>query len=77
MAMKQLAIDGEESVKPADVYKVLNFVNNKEKGTCNKNMMRMKSKQELLPGDKYGEYKLALSVDRYDDNGNILDIKNY
>jgi len=77
MAMKQLANDGEESVKPADVYKVLNLVSNKEKGTCNKNMMRMKSKQELLPGDKYGEYKLALPVDRYDDNGNILDIKNY
>ena len=77
MAMKQLAKDGEESVKPANVYKVLNLVSNKEKGTCNKNMMRMKSKQELLAGDKYGEYKLTLPVDRYDDNGNILDIKNY
>ena len=50
---------------------MLNLVSNKEKGACNKNMQRMKSKQELLAGDKYGEYKLAQPVDRYDDKGNI------
>ena len=71
-AMKQLAADGFTSVKPSDVYKVLNFVSNKEKGTCNKNMQRMRNKAELREGDKYGTYKLAYALDCYSDDGDIL-----
>ena len=70
-AMRQLAKDGQCSVKPADVYKVLNYVSNKEKGACNKNMMRMKEKSELLEGDAYGTYKLAYGVEKYDEQGNL------
>ena len=70
-AMRQLAIDGSTSVKPADVYKVLNYVTNQEKNSCNKNMQRMKEKLELLDGEAYGSYKLAYAVDRYDDEGNL------
>ena len=70
-AMRQLAIDGSTSVKPADVYKVLNYVTNQEKNSCNKNMQRMKEKMELIDGEAYGSYKLAYAVDRYDDEGNL------
>ena len=69
--MKQLAIDDQINVKPADVYKVLNLVNQKEKNACNKNMQRMKDRSELRQGDKFGEYCLAVDVSRIDDHGNI------
>jgi hypothetical protein len=71
LAMKQLAKDDQINVKPADVYKVLNLVNQKEKNACNKNMQRMKDRSELRQGDKFGEYCLAVDVSRIDDHGNI------
>ena len=71
MAMRQLAKDGEVEVKPAQVYTVLNLVSNKEKGACQKNMLRMKERAELRQGDVFGTYKLALPVEHYDEQGNI------
>jgi RecA-family ATPase len=71
-AMKQLKEDGENEVKPADVFKVLNLLSIKEKGACKKNMQRMKEKRELKAGEKYGTYRLALDPKFYDDDGNIL-----
>ena len=71
-AMVQLAKDGSSSVKPADVYKVLNLVTNKEKAACQKNMERMRKKFELRVGDGFGTYKLPYSVDAYDDDGELL-----
>ena len=71
LAMKQLAKDDKINVKPADVYKVLNLVNNKEKGACQKNMLRMKNKGELRDGGAFGEYCLGVDVSRIDDHGNI------
>ncbi|MDC0850860.1 AAA family ATPase [Candidatus Pelagibacter sp.] len=76
-AMKQLATDGETEVKPVDVYKVLNLVSNKEKGSCNKNMQRMRTRNELLEGSKYGTYKLAHPLNHYDDQGNIIVDSNF
>jgi len=71
-AMKQLAEDGADEVKPVDVYKVLNLLSIKEKGACKKNMQRMRTKGDLMAGDKYGTYKLASSIKNYDANGNYL-----
>jgi hypothetical protein len=73
-AMKQLAKDGQSEVKPNDVYKVLNFVSNKEKGSCNKNMQRMRKHGELREGEKYGTYKLPYSLECYDDDGSLKDM---
>ena len=75
-AIKQLKEDGENEVKPADVFKVLNLLSIKEKGACKKNMQRMKNKGELKAGDKYGTYKLAYDVKWYDDDGNIIQDPN-
>ena len=76
-AMKQLATDGEIEVKPVDVFKVLNFVKQNEKNTCHKNMQRMRTRNELLEGSKYGTYKLAHPLNHYDDEGNIIVDSNY
>jgi hypothetical protein len=64
-AMVQLAKVGSSSVKPADVFKVLNLVNNKEKNTCNKNMQRMRNNHELHEGEAFGEYKLPYQPESY------------
>ena len=71
LAMKQLAKDKKINVKPSDVYKVLNLVKNNDKEACNKNMQRMKDRGELRQGDAFGEYCLAVDVERIDDHGNI------
>jgi|TARA_B100000315_G_C14574077_1_gene587078 hypothetical protein len=71
LAMKQLEKDDKINVKPADVYKVLNLITQKEKNSCNKNMQRMKDRGELRQGDAFGEYCLAVDVSRIDDHGNI------
>jgi len=70
-AMKQLAEEGADEVKPIDVYKVLNLLSIKEKGACKKNMQRMKNKGELKAGEKYGTYTLAYPVKFYDNDGNV------
>ena len=71
-AMLQLAKDGAESVKPADVFKVLNLVTHKEKGACQKNMERMRKKFELREGETFGSYKLAYKPEAYSDDGELL-----
>ena len=71
-AMVALGKDGSGSVKPADVYKVLNLVTQKEKNTCNKNMQRMKRRFELREGDSFGEYKLPYPLESYGDDGELL-----
>ena len=76
-SMIDKAKDDKINVKPADVSKVLNLVNNKEKGACNKNMQRMKNKGELRQGDKFGEYCLAVDVSKIDDSGNIKTGDNF
>jgi RecA-family ATPase len=76
-AMKQLATDGEIEVKPVDVFKVLNFVKQNEKNTCHKNMQRMRTRNELLEGSKYGTYKLAHPLNHYDNEGNIIVDSNF
>ena len=47
------------------------LVSQKEKGACQKNMLRMKNKGELRDGGAFGEYCLAVDVSRIDDHGNI------
>ena len=42
LAMLQLAKDGEVEIKPSQVYSVRNLVSQKEKATCQKNMLRMR-----------------------------------
>ena len=71
-AMVALAKQGSGSVKPADVYKVLNLVTNKEKNTCNKNMQRMRKNHELREGEAFGEYKLPYPLESYGDDGEVL-----
>mgnify|MGYP003674705290 FL=1 len=71
-AFKQLAEEGADEVKPVDVYKVLNLLSIKEKGACKKNMQRMRTKGDLMAGDKYGTYKLASSIKNYDADGNFM-----
>ena len=71
-AMVALAKQGSGSVKPADVYKVLNLVTNKEKNTCNKNMQRMRKNHELREGEAFGEYKLPYKLEAYGDDGELL-----
>jgi hypothetical protein len=71
-AMKQLAEEGADEVKPVDVYKVLNLLSIKEKGACKKNMQRMRNKGDLAAGDKYGTYKLSSDLKNYDSDGNYL-----
>ena len=71
MAMVQLAKDGEQEIKPAQVYSVLNLVSQKEKNTCNKNMQRMKKKLELRDGEVFGTYKLPYPFDHYDQYGDF------
>ena len=70
-AMLQLAKEGEAEVKPSQVYKVLNLVSNKEKGACQKNMLRMKKKAELRDGETFGTYKMPYPADCYDKDGNV------
>ena len=71
MAMVQLAKDGEQEIKPSQVYSVLNLVSQKEKNTCNKNMQRMKKKLELRDGEVFGTYKLPYPFDHYDQYGDF------
>ena len=71
-AMVALGKQGAESVKPSDVYKVLNLVTIKEKNACSKNMQRMKEKFELREGEAFGEYKLAYPLESYGDDGELL-----
>ena len=71
LAMLQLAKEGEVEVKPSQVYKVLNLVSNKEKGACQKNMLRMRKKSELRDGEVFGTYKLRYPADNYDRDGNV------
>ena len=71
MAMVQLAKDGEVEIKPAQVYSVLNLVSQKEKGACQKNMLRMKKKSELREGETFGTYKLPYPVEHYNSFGEI------
>jgi len=71
MAMVQLAKDEIIDAKPADVYKVLNLVNNKEKNACHKNMQRMRSNAELKDGAKHGTYNLRYGVECYDKFGEL------
>jgi len=71
-AMVVLGKEGSSSVKPADVYKVLNLVTMKEKNTCNKNMQRMKKRFELREGEAFGEYKLPYPLESYGDDGEVL-----
>ena len=70
-AMLQLAKNGEEEIKPTQVYSVLNLVAQKEKGACQKNMLRMRKKSELREGETFGTYKLPYPVDCYDSNGEV------
>ena len=71
-ALVQLAKEGTSCPKPAEVFKVLNLVSNKEKATCRKNMERMKKRFELREGDGFGTYKLPYSVEFYSDDGELL-----
>ena len=71
-AMVTLTKQGSGSVKPADVYKVLNLITNKEKNTCSKNMQRMRERFELREGEAFGEYKLAYPIESYGDDGELL-----
>ena len=71
-AMVTLGKEGAGSVKPADIYKVLNLVTMKEKNTCNKNMQRMRERFELREGDVFGTYKLPYPLESYDDDGELL-----
>ena len=71
-AMVTLGKQGDGSVKPADVYKVLNLVTMKEKNACNKNMQRMRERFELREGEAFGEYKLAYPLESYGDDGELL-----
>ena len=70
-AMLQLAKSGEEEIKPSQVYSVLNLVSQKEKATCQKNMLRMRKKSELRDGETFGTYKLPYPADCYDKDGNV------
>ena len=70
--MVTLGKQGDGSVKPADVYKVLNLVTMKEKNACNKNMQRMRERFELREGEAFGEYKLAYPLESYGDDGELL-----
>ena len=71
-AMVALGKEGSSSVKPADVYRILNLVTQKEKNACNKNMQRMRERFALREGDAFGEYKLAYPLESYDDDGELL-----
>ncbi|MBC8302441.1 MAG: hypothetical protein H8E55_42580 [Pelagibacterales bacterium] len=71
-ALVQLAKEGTSCPKPAEVFKVLNLVSNKEKAACRKNMERMKKRFELREGDGFGTYKLPYSVEFYSDDGELL-----
>ena len=71
MAMVQLAKDGEVEIKPAQVYSVLNLVSQKEKGACQKNMLRMKKKSELREGETFGTSKLPYPVEHDNSFGEI------
>lgn len=72
LAMKTLAEEGKTSVKPKDVYGVLNLVTNQDKNNINKNMQRMREKLELMQGDRHGEYKLACRIEDIDSFGNLI-----
>ena len=72
LAMKTLTEEGKVSVKPKDIYGVLNIVTNQDKNNINKNMQRMREKSELLQGDRHGEYKLACRKEDIDAAGNLV-----
>ena len=48
LAMKTFTEEGKVSVKPKDIYGVLNIVTNQDKNNINKNMQRMREKSALL-----------------------------
>ena len=72
LAMKTLAEQGNNSVRPKDVYSILNLVTQSDKNNINKNMQRMRDKLELLSGEKHGEYKLACRIEDIDSFGNLI-----
>lgn len=72
LAMKTLAEQDKISVRPKDVYSILNLVTQSDKNNINKNMQRMRDKLELKPGEKHGEYKLACRPQDIDALGNLI-----
>jgi hypothetical protein len=72
LAMKTLAEQGNTSVRPKDVYSILNLVTQSDKNNINKNMQRMRDKLELKSGEKHGEYKLACRPQDIDALGNLI-----
>jgi hypothetical protein len=62
-AMKQIAADGLDKIRPRDVIKHCGYAaNSNEAKNISKTMQRMKSNFELIAGFTYGTYRLPEEV---------------
>jgi len=81
-AMKQIAAQGEDLIRPRDVIKHCGYpVNCKEASGISKTMQRMKNNYELIAGLKYGTYRLPENVkvdeEQYKDSFRTNDKKKF